>query len=167
MRPGLLFSCADLLGEITPHHVQAALSIELIHNSTLLHDDVLDKSDVRRGRMTAHKKWSERHSILTGDYLLCLARKSCTRRSWSVLRLIQESATRVVAGQALEMAPPPLPIFEQEDHYQNVIQNKTAALFEAAAGSTKFAQTPLPRSMKLLLPLGITLVSFFSYQTIS
>ena len=135
LRPALCFLCAKFLDRVSEDHVKGAMCLELIHNATLLHDDVLDRSSVRRGRPTAHHLWTESHSILTGDFLLCKALQLLTEiENWEAVRLVHGAATQVIEGQALEMIPSMLPIGDQEDHYTRIISLKTAPLFEAAAG---------------------------------
>ena len=135
LRPALSFLCAKFLGKISEDHIKGAMSLELIHNATLLHDDVLDRSSVRRGRPTAHHLWTESHSILTGDFLLCKALQLLTEiENWEAVRLVHKAATQVIEGQALEMVSSPLSIGEQESHYMRIISLKTAPLFEASSG---------------------------------
>jgi octaprenyl-diphosphate synthase len=135
LRPALCFLCAKFLDRVSDDHIKGAMCLELIHNATLLHDDVLDRSSVRRGRPTAHHLWTESHSILTGDFLLCKALELLTEvENWAAVRLVHGAATQVIEGQALEMVPSTLSIGDQEDHYTRIISLKTAPLFEAAAG---------------------------------
>lgn len=134
IRPTLLFLCTKLLGPVTPKHLEAAACIELIHNATLLHDDVIDSSDVRRGKPTAHTVWSQHHSILSGDFLLCKALETLSHiEDWPTLRLIHASACDVIIGQTKELMETNLPIGAQKEHYLDVIRLKTASLFETSA----------------------------------
>lgn len=158
LRPSLSFLCAQLLGEVTEDHIKGAACVELIHNATLLHDDVLDKSAVRRGKPTAHNVWTESHSILTGDFLLCKALELLTEiENWEAVRLVHRSATRVIEGQALEMSPCDLEIGDQETRYMEVIAKKTAALFEASAGLVGVLSNATPPQKKALSTFGYTL----------
>ncbi|TGW15549.1 polyprenyl synthetase family protein [bacterium NHP-B] len=152
LRPSLLFVCAKLFGDVSQDHIKGAMCIELIHNATLLHDDVLDRSSVRRGRPTAHHLWTESHSILTGDFLLCKALELLTDiENWDAVRLVHKAATYVIQGQALEMTPPPGSIGEQEAHYEKVIMLKTAPLFEASAGLAGILGDPVLINQKTAL----------------
>jgi len=134
MRPLLTFLCAKILGEVQRSHLKAALCIELIHNATLLHDDVMDDSPLRRGKPVANKVWTYHHSILTGDFFLCRALEILSElRNWPLIDHIQACARKVIEGQALELQGSSLSFSEQEKNYLCIIDLKTASLFEAAA----------------------------------
>lgn len=108
----------------------------MFHNFTLLHDDVMDKSDTRRGRPTVHSKWDENTAILSGDTMLTLATKKISEVDDSILRSVldtfNDQALRVYEGQRLDMD------FEKEtevalDDYIEMIKLKTGALLGGAA----------------------------------
>ena len=136
LRPTLLLMAADAFGNCPEKAVAPAVGIEMFHNFTLLHDDVMDKSDVRRGRPSVHAKWDENTAILSGDTMLTLATKKISEVDDSILRQVldtfNDQALLVYEGQRLDMD------FEQMtdvdiDEYIEMIKDKTGALLGAAA----------------------------------
>lgn len=136
LRPVLLLMTAEAFGASPEEVMKPALGIEMFHNFTLLHDDVMDKSDMRRGRPTVHVKWDENVAILSGDTMLTLATGMISEVSDNLLRPVLETFNRmaidVYEGQALDMA------FEKEteideEAYIRMIELKTGALLGASA----------------------------------
>jgi octaprenyl-diphosphate synthase len=132
MRPAMLLMMANALGyQGTNHHLLAAV-VEFIHTATLLHDDVVDESDMRRGRNTANAVFGNAASVLVGDYLYSrsfeMMVESNSMRAMSVL----SSATTVIAeGEVLQLLNVHDPDVSME-RYLQVVRYKTAKLFEAA-----------------------------------
>lgn len=136
LRPTLLLMAADAFGNCPEKAIAPAVGIEMFHNFTLLHDDVMDKSDLRRGRPSVHAKWDENTAILSGDTMLTLATKKIAEVDDSILRPVldtfNDQALRVYEGQRLDMD------FEKMtevalDEYIEMIKDKTGALLGAAA----------------------------------
>lgn len=136
IRPVLCLMSAEMFGATADMAVDAALGLEIFHNFTLLHDDIMDKSDMRRGRPTVHKKWTENIAILSGD-LMSLVACRCTSRTAkareAVLETFLQTAIEICEGQQYDMD------FETDDNvtvddYMNMINLKTAVLL---AGSMK------------------------------
>ena len=136
IRPALLMMTADAFGDNAAAAESAAVGVETFHNFTLLHDDVMDKSDMRRGRQTVHTKWDENTAILSGDTMLTLATQYVTRVPDACLREVidtfDEMALRVYEGQRLDMD------FETADSvtlddYIRMITCKTGALLGGSA----------------------------------
>lgn len=136
IRPVLTLMAADAFGNKSSEAVKPALGIETFHNFTLLHDDVMDKSDIRRGRATVHAKFGANTAILSGDTMLTLASQYISEVPDDILRQVIETfndmAIKVYEGQQLDMD------FENEtnislDQYLRMIQWKTGALLGAAA----------------------------------
>ncbi|MDE6755228.1 MAG: polyprenyl synthetase family protein, partial [Muribaculaceae bacterium] len=135
IRPVLTLMGAEAFGGDWQPAMKAALGIETFHNFTLLHDDVMDKSDMRRGRPTVHKKYDENTAILSGDTMLTLATKYVSEVPDAVLRSVLDTfndmALRVYEGQRMDMD------FEQApnislDSYLEMIEGKTGSLLGAA-----------------------------------
>ena len=106
LRPVLLaLSCEALCGEIEPA-LDAALAVEMIHNFTLVHDDIMDHDDFRRGKQTVHKKWNEDVAILTGDALMVFAYQSLAKTETgdlpALLDVFSKGVIEVCEGQALD-----------------------------------------------------------------
>lgn len=136
LRPTLLLMAADAFGNCPDKAIDAAVGIEMFHNFTLLHDDVMDNSDLRRGRPTVHAKWDANTAILSGDTMLTLASQLMMNVDDNILRTVLDTfnsqAIRVYEGQCLDMG------FEVRndvtpDLYLEMIQGKTGALLGGAA----------------------------------
>ena len=109
IRPQLLLTSYCAFGGENPEHaLKQALGIEMFHNFTLLHDDVMDRADMRRGRPTVHRRWSESTAILSGDAMLTLATQliaDCTPDILpAVLGLFNNTAMEIYPCQQLDMA---------------------------------------------------------------
>jgi geranylgeranyl diphosphate synthase type II len=135
IRPILtLLSCEAMGGKIEAA-MAAAVGIELFHNFTLIHDDIMDKDDLRRGRYTVHKRWGEDSAILVGDALIGLAYEKMMQSSpqhfSGVLRLFNETLLKVCEGQALDKEFEKRPWIDLSE-YIDMISKKTAWLFKLA-----------------------------------
>ncbi len=134
LRPVLVFLSAQALGtdSRSPLIVDLAATIELIHTATLLHDDVVDESDLRRGRATANAQFGNAASVLVGDFLYSRAFQVMVGTGqMRVLELLSEATNRIAEGEVMQlMALGNLDLTEAD--YMRVIEAKTAKLFEAA-----------------------------------
>ncbi|MCH5225446.1 MAG: polyprenyl synthetase family protein [Muribaculaceae bacterium] len=136
IRPVLTLMAADAFGNDINPAVIPAIGLETFHNFTLLHDDVMDKSDIRRGRQTVHKKYGENSAILSGDTMLTLASQYIAQVGDAILRNVIETfnsmAIKVYEGQQLDMDFEDLDKIATSD-YIEMISNKTGALIGACA----------------------------------
>src|SRR3984893_8459474 len=133
LRPALLLLVAGALGETTGHRHELAAVVEFIHTATLLHDDVVDESDLRRGRQTANALFGNAASVLVGDFLYSRAFQMMVSVGNSRVMQILADATNVIAeGEVLQLLNMHNPQVN-EAAYLQVIRSKTARLFEAAA----------------------------------
>jgi octaprenyl-diphosphate synthase len=132
MRPMLTLACARLLGyEGTRHHRLAAI-VEFIHTSTLLHDDVVDGSGMRRGRRTANIIWGNPASVLVGDFLFSRSFELMVEDgSLRVLRILSNASAVIAEGEVAQLTAQRR-IETDEERYLTIIGAKTAALFAAA-----------------------------------
>ena len=114
-------------------HIRLAASVEFLHNATLLHDDVVDEGDMRRGRATARGIWGNPASVLVGDFLLGRAfEMMVSSGSMEALRVLSKAAALIAEGEVMQLAI--LGNVEAgEEQYFQVIETKTATLFAAAA----------------------------------
>jgi octaprenyl-diphosphate synthase len=133
LRPVLLLLFARAYGyQGTQHHVLAAV-VELIHTATLLHDDVVDESELRRGRATANASFGNAASVLSGDFLYSRAFQMMVKvDSMRVMQILSDATNVIAEGEVLQL----LNIRDaevDESRYLQVIRYKTAKLFEAAA----------------------------------
>jgi octaprenyl-diphosphate synthase len=132
MRPMLTLACAVLLGYPGTRHHKLAAAVEFIHTATLLHDDVVDGSGMRRGRRTANLIWGNPASVLVGDFLFSRAFELMVEDgSLKVLRILSH-ASAVIAEGEVDQLTAQRRIDTGEDHYLEIISAKTAALFAAA-----------------------------------
>jgi octaprenyl-diphosphate synthase len=132
MRPMLTLACGTLLGYPGTRHHKLAAAVEFIHTATLLHDDVVDGSGMRRGRRTANLIWGNPASVLVGDFLFSRAFELMVEDgSLKVLRILSH-ASAVIAEGEVEQLTAQRQIETDEEQYLTIIGAKTAALFAAA-----------------------------------
>jgi len=139
LRPSMLLLAAEAVGGEAAALAPAAVSIELIHNFTLIHDDIMDNADVRRGRPAVHKLWGESGAILAGDTLYSKAFQVLGMtpaepgRILRAMNMLSRTCTSICEGQWLDME------FESRDRvseaeYMEMIEKKTGVLYGASAG---------------------------------
>jgi len=133
IRPLLTLAAAKMCGyKEGDRDINLAACIELIHNATLLHDDVIDNSDLRRGIKTANSLWGNQSSILVGDYLFSRCFEMMVEDgSAEVLKLLSSTSSIIAQGEVLQLEHKS-EIDVLEETYFNIINMKTAALFAAA-----------------------------------
>ena len=132
LRPMLTVIAARALGYAGQAHHQLAAIIEFIHTSTLLHDDVVDESDLRRGRKTANALWGNAPSVLVGDFLYSRSFQLMVELdSMPVMRVLADTTNRIAEGEVLQLLHVGNPDTTEAD-YLRVIERKTAVLFAAA-----------------------------------
>ena len=133
IRPLLTLASAKMCGyKNGSRDVNLAACIELIHNATLLHDDVIDNSELRRGIKTANSVWGNQSSILVGDYLFSRCFEMMVEDgSQEILKLLSSTSARIAQGEVLQLEHKG-DIDLLEETYFNIINMKTAALFAAA-----------------------------------
>jgi len=133
MRPMLTIAASKLCGYEGDGHVKLAASVEFMHTATLLHDDVVDESDLRRGKVAARLLWGNQASVLVGDFLLGQAFKMMVDvGSLGALRVLSNAAAVIAEGEVMQLGTAKNTA-TTEDEYLAVINAKTAALFSAAA----------------------------------
>ncbi len=132
LRPMLLLLAAKALGTINNNHLILAAVIEFIHTATLLHDDVVDESDLRRGKESANVVWGNAASVLVGDYLYSRAFEMMVRTgNMRVMEILSKTTTAIAEGEVLQLLNCNNPE-TTETKYLEVIARKTAILFSAA-----------------------------------
>lgn len=133
LRPMLTLASADMFGYQGEGHVNLAMAVEFMHTATLLHDDVVDESDLRRGKSTARMIWGNQASVLVGDFLLGQAFKMMVDvGSLHALGVLAHAAAIIAEGEVMQLAAAKNLATTEQD-YLAVINAKTAALFSAAA----------------------------------
>ncbi len=132
LRPCLTIATALLCGYQGERHIRLAASVEFMHTATLLHDDVVDDSHLRRGEATANALWGNKSSVLVGDFLLGRAfQLMVADGSLDVLKLLSDAAAIISAGEVHQLSVSHDLVITR-DIYEQVIRAKTAALFSAA-----------------------------------
>ncbi len=152
LRPMLVLLAARALGYHGNDHLQMAAIIEFIHTSTLLHDDVVDESDLRRGRKTANALWGNAASVLVGDFLYSRSFQLMVELDrMPVMRILANTTNAIAEGEVLQLLHVHNPDTD-EAAYLRVIERKTAVLFAAAtrlgallAGATEAQQAAMER----------------------
>jgi octaprenyl-diphosphate synthase len=160
----LTLAAAALCGYAGDGHVKLAASVEFMHTATLLHDDVVDESDMRRGKLAARMLWGNEASVLVGDFLLGQAFKMMVEvASLGALEVLANAAAVIAEGEVMQLSAAKNTA-TTEDDYLAVIRSKTAALFAAAcevgpilAGGDKAAQAAC-RSYGMNLGIAFQLV---------
>ncbi len=132
IRPLFLLLSADLCGYKDARRDHLAAIIESIHTASLLHDDVIDSADTRRGKPTAHALWGNQIVILVGDYLYSNAlRLAVAQKSQKIMESLAEATTRMTEGEILQLHRIADPSITMEDYY-TIVSAKTGILISAA-----------------------------------
>lgn len=133
LRPALHLLCAQAVGYRGEHHIKLAAIIEFIHTATLLHDDVVDESELRRGKDTANAVWGNAASVLVGDFLYSRAFQMMVEvDQMPVMQILSDTTNTIAEGEVMQLLNQGNPDTD-EARYLAVIRCKTAKLFEAAA----------------------------------
>lgn len=133
IRPMLTLASARLCGYEGGRHIGLSACVEFIHTATLLHDDVVDESDLRRGSASANAVWGNKSSVLVGDFLFSRAFELMVADGdLDVLRILSNASSVIAEGEVLQLITAN-DTETTEDDYIEVIQSKTAKLFAAAA----------------------------------
>ncbi|MFN4311920.1 MAG: polyprenyl synthetase family protein [Ferrovibrio sp.] len=150
IRPLLTLGAARLCGYGSDKHVLLAACVEFIHTATLLHDDVVDESDRRRGNATANVLWGNQPSVLVGDFLFTRAFQLMVETgSLEVLRILAGASSEIAEGEVLQLVIAN-DMTSGEAEYLKVIKAKTAALFAAACRvGAVIADRPLAEAQAL------------------
>lgn len=132
LRPMLVLLAGGCMGDVQPNHHQLAAIIEFIHTATLLHDDVVDESDLRRGRATANASFGNAASVLVGDFLYSRSfQMMVAQQRLDIMDLLADTTNQIAEGEVLQLLHVRNPDVN-EAAYLKVIERKTAVLFAAA-----------------------------------
>ena len=134
IRPALLLLTAKMLGEVTPSVIRLAAVVEFLHNATLVHDDIIDAADVRRGRPTANRYWGNPMTVLAGDWLYMQSfAVALGEKNLEVLNILIGITQKMVEGELLQLTLLGKSQTTQEE-LLDIVERKTAYLF---SGCTK------------------------------
>jgi len=132
LRPLLLLLCARATNYQGEHHHLMAVVIELIHTATLLHDDIVDESNTRRGKDTANEVWGNAASVLVGDFLYSRAFEMMVKpNSMRIMTLLSKATNEIAQGEVMQLLNCQNSALTEKEYYK-VIERKTAVLFQAA-----------------------------------
>ena len=167
VRPQLAMIACGIFGGNEQEVAPAAMALEVFHNFTLLHDDVMDKAEVRRGRPTVHIQWNENTAILSGDQMMIEAYKLLAEapadKLHKVLRLFNEMATEICEGQQYDVD------FESQEHvtieeYLKMIRLKTSVLLATALQIGSYLAGANESKQEALYQFGINVGLAFQIQ---
>ncbi|MBD0276844.1 MAG: polyprenyl synthetase family protein [Flavisolibacter sp.] len=167
IRPVLCLMGNELFGEINPDAWQVATAIELFHNFTLIHDDIMDKAPLRRGLATVHQQWGENTALLAGDVMLVVAydylNMISTKFTHQIIHLFNKTAREVCEGQQIDMD------FEKKENvafedYLHMINLKTSILLAASLKMGAILGGAGERNQHLLYEFGRKLGLAFQVQ---
>lgn len=157
IRPVLTLMACEALGGDAAQALDAAVGIEMFHNFTLLHDDVMDNADVRRGKTTVHRRWNDNTAILSGDTMLTIATQYIASvASWPVMNLFNQTAIEIYEGQQWDMD------FEVRNdvsvnEYINMIRLKTSVLLGCALKTGALIAGTQDNQADLLYQAGVNM----------
>ena len=161
LRPALALLAGGATGEIGPNHFELAVVVELIHAATLVHDDILDGAEKRRGQPTANAKWGNAISVLLGDCLFAHALKISTGfQNGEVSRRIAHAAADVCSGEIIQTQRRFDLKLSVPDYYK-IIEMKTAALFGVATELGALLNEATPEVITALKTYGLRLGSAY------
>ncbi|MCC7007303.1 MAG: polyprenyl synthetase family protein [Acidobacteria bacterium] len=147
IRPAVLLMSARLCGYTGDRGVLNAAVVEFIHTATLVHDDIIDGADTRRGRLTAHSRWGSDITVLLGDYLYIRSMAmALTQDTLEVVRLLCDCTLKMIEGELYQLTKTGDTSVTEEEHFE-IIRRKTAYLFAGCAeiGALLGASTPAQR----------------------
>ena len=157
VRPVLTLMACEAMGGELSHALDAAVGLEMFHNFTLLHDDVMDNADVRRGKTTVHRRWNANTAILSGDTMLTIATQYIARTAnWQVMDLFNKTAIEIYEGQQWDMD------YEHRtdvtvEEYVNMIRLKTSVLLGCALKTGALIADADEQQANLLYGAGVNM----------
>lgn len=157
IRPVLTLMACDAMGGDLSEAIDAAVGLEMFHNFTLLHDDVMDNADVRRGKPTVHRRWNDNTAILSGDTMLTIATQFIAKtHNWRVMDLFNNTAIEIYEGQQWDMD------YENRndvtvEEYINMIRLKTSVLLGCALKTGALIADDDEQEADLLYQAGVNM----------
>lgn len=154
VRPALLLHCAHILGKVTDVHIALGAVVEMLHNATLVHDDVLDEAQLRRQEKTLNHVWGNEASILFGDYLFAKAYALCAKLHNREANLVLSRTVEEMCVGELSQISTKFNFDIDETRYFEVIRHKTASLFSTACRLGSVGSAADPRTVDALAFYG-------------
>lgn len=157
IRPILVILAANLIGKSNKQTIQAAGFLEMLHNATLIHDDVIDDTSERRGLLSVNAFWNNKTAVLIGDYMLSNSLQLAIQtQNFELLDIISILGKELSAGEILQMDKSKT-LDITEDSYYTIIDKKTAVLFSSCARAGGITVGGTPEQITLLNDLGTNL----------
>lgn len=157
LRPVLVLLAAGICRGITDKTIQTATALELMHTASLIHDDVVDNSPMRRGHKSIHEQWSNKIAILVGDYMLSKVISLLSDlRNTTILNIVSSMASSLTSGELLQLHSGQS-MWISEEQYLRVIQNKTACLFAACSEAGAASSGATARQLTAMRQFGLNL----------
>lgn len=167
LRPVLTLLANEMFGGKVEDAINSALGLEIFHNFTLMHDDIMDKAEMRRNRQTVHKKWNENIALLSGDAMMIMANKLIAKSNPEhlpqILELFNTTSLQVCEGQQLDMN------FENqlnvtEEQYIEMIKLKTSVLIACALKMGAISANANPSELQNIYNFGLNIGLCFQLQ---
>ena len=159
MRPMLIFLCSKLLnsGKLNEKVYRGASVIELIHTATLIHDDVVDESNKRRGFFSINAIWKNKIAVLVGDFLLSKGMLLCIdNKDYDILDVISESVKQMSEGELLQIEKSKKLDIDEETYFE-IIKKKTASLISSCCKIAAISVGSKPNEIKKIARLGLNI----------
>ncbi len=157
MRPMLVFLSARVFGEVSERSYTAATMIELLHSATLIHDDVVDDADRRRGFLSINKLWKSKASVLLGDFLLSKGLLvALENEEFELLRVLSKAVKKMSEGELRQLKAAKLLNMTEEKYYR-IISEKTASLLSACTECGTISATDDPHHRELMRDMGLNM----------
>ena len=164
LRPILVLLSAALCRGITDKTIPTAVALELMHTASLIHDDVVDDSPMRRGSEAVHTVWTNKIAILVGDYLLTRVMHILAElRNVTILHIVSDMGAALTAGELLQLHSGES-MWISEEQYNKVIEQKTACLFAACSEAGAASTGATPRQMAAIKQFGLHLGMCFQLK---
>ncbi|MBA2648391.1 MAG: polyprenyl synthetase family protein [Legionella sp.] len=161
LRPLIVLLVSKACGYQGQLHIPLAALIEFIHTATLLHDDVVDESTLRRGQQTANSIWGDKASILVGDFLFTQSMQLAIEvGDMEIIKIITETSLKIISGEVKQLSNRHNPHLSFEDYFE-IIRSKTALLFAAAAQIAAQVSGVSPSVQQSLYTYGLHLGNAF------
>lgn len=157
LRPIMVLLSAGLCRGITDKTIQTAVSLELMHTASLMHDDVVDDTPIRRGDKAIHEKWNNKIAILVGDFMLSKAIELLSSvRNTTILNIVSNMCASLTSGELLQLHAGES-MWIDEEQYLQVIKHKTAHLFSACSEAGAVSAGATNRQQNAMRQFGMYL----------
>ena len=164
LRPALVLLSAKLFGEIGPKTYTAATLVELLHTASLVHDDVVDDANERRGAFSVYALWKSKTAVLYGDYLLARGlMRSVDDEAYDLLRIVSVAVKEMCEGELLQLQHSRKQDITQKAYFK-IIQKKTAALISACTEAGAQSAGATPEQLEQMRQFGIYLGLIFQIK---